>query len=109
MELKYGLISADDHVYEHPEVWTARMSKQKWGDLVPHVETDADGSQHWLVAGEPVSLPRASGAKEMPEIALRIQSDGTSCRQLLYKATERLKAMNLDGVDYSVLYPTMVA
>ena len=25
MELKHGLISADDHVQEHPEVWTSRM------------------------------------------------------------------------------------
>ena len=23
MEFKYGFISADDHVQEHPEVWTA--------------------------------------------------------------------------------------
>ena len=25
MELKHGLISVDDHVQEHPEVWTQRM------------------------------------------------------------------------------------
>ena len=66
MELKYGLISADDHVYEHPEVWTARMSKQKWGDLVPHVQTDSDGSQRWLVAGMPVDLPRTGGTNGTP-------------------------------------------
>ena len=37
MELKYGFISADDHVQEHPEVWTKRMSKAKWGERIPHV------------------------------------------------------------------------
>ena len=26
-ELKYGLISVDDHVQEHPEVWTKRLSR----------------------------------------------------------------------------------
>ena len=38
MELKYGFISADDHVQEHPDVWTERMSKAKWGDRIPHIE-----------------------------------------------------------------------
>ena len=44
MELKYGFISADDHVQEHPEVWTKRMSKTQWGDRIPHVASQADGS-----------------------------------------------------------------
>ncbi len=38
MKLKYGFISADDHVQEHPEVWSSRMSKTKWGERIPHVE-----------------------------------------------------------------------
>ena len=41
MELKYGLISVDDHVQEHPEVWTRRMSKAKWGNRIPQVERHA--------------------------------------------------------------------
>jgi hypothetical protein len=30
--MKYGFISADDHAQEHPQVWTSRMSKTKWGE-----------------------------------------------------------------------------
>lgn len=45
MDLKYGLISADDHVQEHGEVWTRRMSREKWGDRIPHLESQSDGSQ----------------------------------------------------------------
>ena len=41
MELKYGLISVDDHVQEHPEVWTQRMSQTQWGDRMPHIATQA--------------------------------------------------------------------
>ena len=107
MELKYGLISADDHVHEHPEVWTARMSKQKWGELVPHVETAADGSQRWLVAGEPVDLPRAGSANEMPGARAQDPKRWDEVPAAAYNASERLKAMDIDGVDYSVLYPTM--
>ena len=59
MEIKYGVISADDHVCEHPEVWTKRMSKQKWGERVPHVETQADGAQVWMIDGKAVAQPDA--------------------------------------------------
>ena len=92
MELKYGVISADDHVCEHPEVWTKRLSKQKWGERVPHVETQADGAQIWMIDGKPVGPPGAG---------LLDTAEASS------KASERLKAMDEDGVDYSVLYPTM--
>ena len=30
--MKYGVIPADDHVQEAPDVWTKRMSKAKFGD-----------------------------------------------------------------------------
>ena len=44
---------------------------------------------------------------ERRELALGIPSDGTEMPAAAYSAAERLKAMNLDGVDYSVLYPTI--
>ena len=31
-------ISVDEHVQEHPEVWTKRLSRAKWGERIPHVE-----------------------------------------------------------------------
>jgi uncharacterized protein len=91
MELRYGVISADDHVCEHPELWTKRMSKQKWGERVPHVETQADGAQAWLIDGKAAGQP--SGAMDVAPAA--------------DNASERLKAMDQDRIDYSVLYPTM--
>jgi len=107
MEQKYGFISVDDHVLEHPQVWTQRLSQAKWGDRVPHVERQADGTEHWLVDGQrtPLKGIAAVGAamgdrghepqrwEEVPKIAA--------------VASERLKAMDADGVDYSVLYPTV--
>ena len=83
------------------------MSKQKWGELVPHVETAADGSQRWLVAGEPVDLPRAGSANEMPEARAQDPKRWDEVPAAAYNAIERLKAMDTDGVDYSVLYPTI--
>ena len=67
MDLKFGLISADDHVQEHPEVWTSRLSKAKWGDRIPHVEASG-GVERWVVDGEPVALTGvASAGALMPD------------------------------------------
>ncbi len=38
MERQDGFISVDDHVLEHPQVWTQRLSRAKWGDRIPHIE-----------------------------------------------------------------------
>jgi len=64
-ELKFGLnFSADDHVQEHPQVWTARMSRKggATGFLMSHEW--ADGSDCWIVDGQPVSFNgRRSGQR----------------------------------------------
>ena len=103
MELKYGFISADDHVQEHPEVWTSRMSKQKWGDRIPHVEEQADGTQSWVI-GERATVPIAIAGALMAD---RVQEPKrwSDVPEMAFSATARLKAMDIDGVDYSVLYP----
>lgn len=108
MDLKYGLISADDHVQEHPEVWTSRMSRQKWGDRIPHIERQADGNDCWVIGGRAIAL----GATAITGAAVT----GDRAREprrwedvplMVYNTQERLKAMDADGVDCSVLYPTV--
>ena len=107
MELKYGFISCDDHVQEHPEAWTKRMSKAKWGDRIPHIERGGDGKERWLVDGKPVDLPGvALAAGAMPDRA-RDPQRWEDVPGIAYKASERLTAMDVDGVDYSVLYPAV--
>ena len=105
MELKYGLISADDHVQEHPDVWTSRMSRQKWGDQIPHVEEQTDGSQSWVVAGQRISLPGVAIAGAVTGNRAQAPRRWEDVPSMVYNAEERLKAMDLNGVDYSVLYP----
>jgi predicted TIM-barrel fold metal-dependent hydrolase len=107
MELKYGFISADDHVQEHPEVWTARMSKTQWGDRIPHLERAADGSEAWVVDGKKVELRGvALAGAAMPDRARNPQR-WAEVPKVAYVPSERLTAMDVDGVDYSVLYPSV--
>jgi uncharacterized protein len=105
MELKHGFISVDDHVQEHPGVWTQRLSKAKWGDRIPHVERQADGTEMWVVDGQKVDLPGvALAGAAMPDRAREPQR-WDEVPKVAYVPAERLTAMNVDGVDYSVLYP----
>lgn len=105
MELKYGFISADDHVQEPPDLWTSRMSRSKWGDKIPHLERLPDGSSCWVVAG------RRSG---FPAPAL-LRGDGgvqearrwEDVPRAAYDPRERLKSLDLVQADYSVLYPSV--
>jgi predicted TIM-barrel fold metal-dependent hydrolase len=107
MELKYGFISTDDHVQEHPEVWTRRMSKTKWGDRIPHIVSNGNGTQHWVVDGKPVDLGGVANAGAvMPDRAREAQR-WEEVPAVAFDARERLTAMDSDGVDYSVLYPSV--
>ena len=105
MDLKYGFVSVDDHVLEHPEVWTSRMSRQRWGDRIPHVERQPDGNDCWVIAGHCLALPEiaVAGAKNRSLHPKRWEE----VPQTVFSAPERLVAMDADGVDYSVLYPTV--
>jgi uncharacterized protein len=105
MDLKYGFVSVDDHVLEHPEVWTSRMTRQRWGDRIPHVERQPDGNDCWVIAGHRLALPEiaVAGAENRSLHPKRWEE----VPQTVYSAPERLTAMDADGVDYSVLYPTV--
>jgi predicted TIM-barrel fold metal-dependent hydrolase len=107
MDLRYGLISVDDHVQEHPTVWLDRLPKARWGERIPHIEQAADGSERWLVDGAPV-LPGsvASAGALMGDRACE-PARWAEVPAAAYVPAERLKAMDADGVDCSVLYPTV--
>src|SRR5262245_57158171 len=57
MDLKFGSISAAEHVPHHPEAWADRRSRAKWGDRIPRLERQADGTEHWVVDGQKIDLP----------------------------------------------------
>jgi predicted TIM-barrel fold metal-dependent hydrolase len=107
LELQYGLISVDDHVQEHPEVWTQRMSRARWGDSIPHVVQQSDGTAGWVVDGQKLPLTGVgSVGAAMPDRA-REPRRWDEVPRATYVPAERLQAMDIDGVDYSVLYPAV--
>jgi predicted TIM-barrel fold metal-dependent hydrolase len=107
MHMKYGLISADDHAQEHPQVWLSRMSKEKWGDRIPRLCEQSDGTQHWVIDGRRAALPGVALAGAAMADRAREPRRWEEVPPMAYSPKERLKAMDLDGVDYSVLYPVV--
>jgi hypothetical protein len=103
-ELKYGLISVDEHVQESPEVWTQRLSRARWGDRIPHIERQSDGTEHWVVDGQNCRLP---GWRQSVLLCLIAPANPSWAEVpgMAYKPVERRLAMDVDGVDYAVLYP----
>ena len=107
MELRYGLISVDDHVQEPPSLWTDRLSRARWGDRIPHVEDAGDGSERWVVDGQVLMGGRVAQAGAlMPDRTCEpVRWD--EAPPAAYNPADRLRLMDAAGVDYSVLYPTV--
>jgi uncharacterized protein len=107
MEMRFGFVSTDDHVVESPEIWIRRLSKAKWGDRIPHLERQADGSDCWMVDGTKLPLlGRGSVGALMADRASEPRN-WELVPMAAHAPAERLKALDAAGVDYSVLYPSV--
>ena len=102
-----SFISVDEHVQEHPEVWTKRLSQAKWGERIPHVERNSKGAERWFVDGREIDL--AGVADCGAAMAERTQNPQrwADVPAAVYDPKQRLKAMDAAGIDYAVLYPTV--
>src|SRR4051794_11046489 len=101
-----NLISADDHVQEPADLWTARLSSARFGDRIPRVARQPDGADRWVVEDKVQSqLPLARTAA----LAADHLTDPKTLAEIPAAALDpaaRLRAMDADGVDAAVLYPT---
>jgi len=107
MQLKYGLISVDDHVQEPPNLWMERLSRNRWGDRIPHLERAGDGTERWVVDGRLLLDGRAGRAGALMADRNREPSRWQEVPPAAYLPLERLKVMDAAGIDYSALYPTV--
>jgi predicted TIM-barrel fold metal-dependent hydrolase len=99
-------ISTVDHVVEHPEVWTERLSKSQWGNRMPHMERSSQDGDSWIVDGRSVSLSNVAQVGALMTQRTDVPKRWEEVPPTAYVLAERLKAMDADGVACSVLYPT---
>jgi predicted TIM-barrel fold metal-dependent hydrolase len=101
------IISVDDHVIEHPRVWSDRMPS-KYKDVAPRIVRGADGNDFWLYEGAQAgnfSLNAVAG-KDSKDIAL----DPRTYDDMLagcYDIRERIHDMDVEGVWAQLCFPNM--
>ena len=99
-------ISAVDHVVEHPEVWTQRLAKSKWGGRIPHMERSSQDCDTWVVDGRRMLLSDIANVGALMNDRAAVPKRWEDVPQTGYVPAERLRTMDTDGVAGSVLYPT---
>lgn len=98
------LISADSHVVEPPDLWTARMPA-KYGDRTPHQIRTAKGDA-WAFPGSapfPFGLVQCGG---LPPEDYRLWVRWEEVRKETYDPAARLESQDRSGVRAEVLYPS---
>ncbi len=101
------LISAVDHVVEPPDVWSRRLSKAKFGNRIPHLERSRDGADSWIVDGRPRPLADTARVGALLADRTNIPKCWEEIPTAAYDPSARLKAMDEDGVEFAVLYPSL--
>lgn len=102
------IIDADSHISEPADLWTSRVSTQRWGELVPHVQFDESIKEdRWYMGGRPfmpVAGAAMAGWKDPPPKhppTLDAADHGA------WEARERLRRMDEYGIWAQVIYPNI--
>jgi predicted TIM-barrel fold metal-dependent hydrolase len=106
--MEQGLISADSHVVEPPDLWSARLPPRQ-RDRAPKLVRQADGGDAWLVEGrDPVSLaPISPSGSEHRDLRRRGDEPVTFDAVLrgAWDPHARLELQDRASLDAEVLYP----
>jgi predicted TIM-barrel fold metal-dependent hydrolase len=102
------VISADSHVLEPHDLWTARMSSGPFKDRAPHMVEHEDHGHLFIIDGlKPFPIGLAGAAGKANE-ELRASGDtADSLRSGGWDPVARLDDMDADGVAAEVLYPSI--
>ncbi|WP_116996915.1 amidohydrolase family protein [Desertimonas flava] len=105
---QYKVIDTDTHVIEPYDLWTSRLSVERWGDKVPHVRWDeALQEDAWFFGEKRVGA--AAGAAQAgwnqfpPQHPPRLGDVDPAT----WNAEERLRIMDKYGIWSAVLYPNV--
>ena len=107
----FKMVSADSHVTEPPDLWVQRLDR-KYRDSAPRVISSHQGEEGQFFAVEgyaPAKVAQGLGAGLKPEELPRFYSQGgyAEARPGGWDPAERLKDMEIDGVEAEVIYTTL--
>lgn len=117
MKINYGLISCDSHAQLYNDAWTSRMSKAKFGDNIPQLRETTDPAhmvrasdtpvERWFVHGKVVGERGTVNCPTAMNDPLRktFPQHWEEVPKFVYDPSQRLKALDRDGIDGEVLFP----
>ena len=99
----HQVISVDDHVSENPGTFIDRVPSTM-RDKVPYIQDDENGESAWYIGQQKIF--RAGWFKDEDELVRRKANTNRpfGLRQGDWDPVERLKDMDLDGVDGALLF-----
>ena len=103
----YRVISSDDHMFEPPDLWTRPLGA-KYGDRTPQILRTKEGGDWWFcdgVKGQPLASGTLTGVRFEDIDRLTFDDVEERVRPGGYDPDARVKDMDQDGVDASVIYP----
>jgi predicted TIM-barrel fold metal-dependent hydrolase len=104
------VIDGDGHLMEPPDMWPARMDSTKWGDWIPHWDEQGTFSIGGVARiggpGMDEEVARINGVtvEELLESYARTMSSVDTAGG--HDPDARIRAMDADGLDAAVVYPT---
>src|SRR5262245_20807204 len=109
MARTYNVIDADGHILEPVDLWDKYMDPA-WREKAPRLIVDTDGKERLNVEGKILGSPKGLGL--LGAIGAR---QGTVSDNMKYvegrpggfDPHERMKDMDLDGIDAAFLYPSI--
>jgi predicted TIM-barrel fold metal-dependent hydrolase len=104
------VVDGDGHVMEPEDLWTSRMDADRWGDWIPHKETDNETYETIYTGG----VIRGGGKELQYQMADAVGMTPKEFYDLLeslrrpggYDPNARVVDMDADGIDAAVLYPS---
>jgi predicted TIM-barrel fold metal-dependent hydrolase len=104
------VVDGDGHVMEPDDLWTERMDAGRWGDWIPHRETDGETYETIYTGG----VVRGGGRELQYEMAAAVGMTPAELYDMLatlrkpggHDPHARLVDMDADGIDAAVLYPS---
>ena len=101
------IFDTDHHVTPPPDMWTSRMPK-KYQDIAPRVVDLPDGGQAWSFDGGAImhlfGLENVGG-REPTELSWKTHY--AELPKSYYEPQARLEAMDRDGIDVALLFPSV--
>ncbi|MDQ1431028.1 MAG: hypothetical protein QOF40_1630 [Actinomycetota bacterium] len=107
-EVKYTIISVDDHLVEPPDMFEGRLPS-KYQDLAPRIVETDQGHEVWEFDGKrytQVGMNATAGRR--PEFIKLEPTRFEDMRKGCWDIDERIRDMDINGVWASVNFPSMI-